>query len=200
MTEIHVINANSYTILAAMPEASVDWIITDPPYELGFMGLDWDSAGIAFDVDFWKLCYRVLRTGGRLRVFGHVKTYSMVMYRIREAGFQVELLKAWTYSENMPKNHNLSKAFDRMAQVERPVIGHKRGVGGENLNDIVHQRHIRSTTDEGGKGVGAYGVGAKQVAVEVAVTKAVTEEAILWEPYGTALKTAFEPIIMARKV
>lgn len=197
---IHIICGDSYDVLAGLPSESIDWIITDPPYELGFMGLDWDSAGIAFDVNFWKLCLRVLCPGGKIRVFGHVKTYSMVMYRMREAGFHVEVLRAWTYSENMPKNHNISKSFDRMAKVTRPVVGYKRGVGGENLNDIVHNRDVRTTTDEGGKGLGAYGVGAKQVAVSVPVTQAVTEDAILWEPYGTALKTAFEPIIFAQKV
>ena len=83
---------------------------------------------------------------------------------------------------------------------EREIVGYKQGVGGENLNDIVNEADtIRDTTEEGGKGVGAYGTGAKQVAVTLPVTAAATPEAKQFEGWGTALKPAWEPFVVGRK-
>jgi len=83
---------------------------------------------------------------------------------------------------------------------EREVVGYTRGVGGENLNDIVQGKDtIRDTTDPGGKGVGAYGTGAKQVAITIPVTAPATEAARMFEGFGTAMKPAWEPFIVGRK-
>jgi len=82
----------------------------------------------------------------------------------------------------------------------RPIIGMARGVGGENMNDIVAGRDtIRTTDDPGGKGVGAYGTGAKQVAINIPVTAPSSDEAKQFDGYGTSLKPAFEPFIVGRK-
>ena len=67
------------------------------------------------------------------------------------------------------------------------------------MNDIVNGKDVRTTDDEGGKGVGAYGTGAKQVAVDVPVREWVTEDAKTWEGWGTALKPAFEPVVIGYK-
>jgi hypothetical protein len=104
-----------------------------------------------------------------------------------------------TGNSGFPKSTSISKGIDRKLGKEREVVGYKPGVGGENLNDIVRGTEVRQTTDEGGKGVGAYGTGAKQVQVQVPVTKAASEEAQRFEGYGTALKPAHEIIITARK-
>ena len=47
--------------LPELADESVDAVVCDPPYELGFMGKSWDSSGIAYDVNVWKECLRVLR-------------------------------------------------------------------------------------------------------------------------------------------
>jgi len=105
-----------------------------------------------------------------------------------------------TGNSGFPKSTNISKRIDKQAGATREVIGHKRGVGGDNLNDLVRgKKHVRKTTDEGGKGVGAYGTGAKQVAVDVPITVPATELAKLWDGYGTALKPAWEPVVVGRK-
>jgi len=104
-----------------------------------------------------------------------------------------------TGNSGFPKSTNISKMIDRQAGAEREVVGTKRGVGGENMNDIVHGNDVRQTTDAGGKGVGAYGTGAKQVAVDVPVTIPFTEMAKLWEGYGTGLKPAWEAVVCGRK-
>lgn len=108
-----------------------------------------------------------------------------------------------TGNSGFPKSLNISKAFDRKREKETgevgDIIGFTKGVGGENLNDIVNGKEVRTTDEEGGKGVGAYGTGAKQVAVDVPVREWVTEEAKTWEGWGTALKPAYEPVCVGHK-
>ena len=108
-----------------------------------------------------------------------------------------------TGNSGFPKSLNIAKSFDARHKKETgeegEIIGHKKGVGGENMNDIVAGREVRDNTDEGGKGVGAYGTGAKQVAVDVPIRELVTEEAKTWEGWGTALKPAWEPVCVGYK-
>jgi site-specific DNA-methyltransferase (adenine-specific) len=163
------------------------------------MGKTWDGTGIAFDPKFWGIVFSKLKPGGVIKAFGGSRTFHKMVRAIRKAGFVNVKLEGWTFASGFPKSTNISKQIDRQAGAERQVIGTKRGVGGENMNDIVHGREIRQTTDKGGKGVGAYGTGAKQIAVDVPITAPATELAILWEGYGTALKPAFEPIVVGRK-
>ncbi len=112
-----------------------------------------------------------------------------------EVGLIGVRLEAWTYGSGFPKSLNIGKAIDRAAGAEREVVGTKRGVGGENMNDIVHGRSIRTHEDEGGKGVGAYGTGAKQVAIDVPITAPATDAAKRFESWGTALKPSWEPVV-----
>jgi site-specific DNA-methyltransferase (adenine-specific) len=163
------------------------------------MGRTWDATGIAFDPKFWRLALRKLRPGGIVKAFGGTRTYHKMCRAMELAGFAEVRLEAWTYSQGFPKSTNISKQIDRRAGARREIIGYKRGVGGENMNDIVRGVEVRQTTDEGGKGVGAYGTGAKQVAVDVPVTVPATELAKLWSEYGTALKPAWEPVVVAKK-
>ena len=201
---IQLWNGDCVARLAELAPNSVGAIISDPPYDLdsgsgGFMGRKWDSTGIAFDPEFWMLVNKVLRPGGIVKAFGGTRTFHRVCRAMQRASFLDIHVVAWAHGQGFPKSTNISKRIDKQAGAEREVVGYKRGVGGENMNDIVHGREVRQTTDEGGKGVGAYGTGAKQVAVDVPITKPATEAAILWEGYGTALKPSWEPICVARK-
>lgn len=67
---MRIINGDSLEVLKTLPDESVDSIVTDPPYELGFMGKKWDNTGIAYNVNLWKECLRVLKSGGHLLAFG----------------------------------------------------------------------------------------------------------------------------------
>jgi hypothetical protein len=108
-----------------------------------------------------------------------------------------------TGNSGFPKSLNISKKFDSREKArtgeEGAIIGFTKGVGGENINDIVAGKEVRTTDEEGGKGVGAYGTGAKQVAVDVPVREWVTDEAKTWEGWGTSLKPAFEPVCVGYK-
>jgi site-specific DNA-methyltransferase (adenine-specific) len=84
--------------------AQVDAIVTDPPYELGFMGKAWDRRGIAFDARTWRACYDVLRPGGRLLAFGAPRTAHRIWCAIEDAGFVIEDTIMWMFGSGFPKH------------------------------------------------------------------------------------------------
>lgn len=207
---------------------SVEAVICDPPYDLtglsrngslrtpgtgpfsrislatkpkgGFMGHSWDASGVAFDPDFWAEVLRILRSEtGIVKAFGATRTYHRMGRAWRQVGFVDVRPEAWLYASGMPKSLDVSKALDKHYGVKREIVGYKRGVAGENLNDLVQGRAIRSTTAKGAKGLGAYGVGAKQVPVQVPITSPTSDEAKMWAGYGTGKKPAWEPLLTARK-
>jgi hypothetical protein len=205
--EIKLWSGDCVERLAELDDGSVGAVVCDPPYDLtgasggagGFMGKSWDATGIAFDARFWEIVVTKLRPGGVVKAFGGTRTFHKMARAMEAAGLVDVRLEAWIYGSGFPKSTNISKMLDKQAGAEREVVGYKRGVGGENMNDIVRGAEVRQTTDPGGKGVGAYGTGAKQVAVDVPVTTPTTEDAKLWEGYGTALKPAWEPVVVGRK-
>jgi site-specific DNA-methyltransferase (adenine-specific) len=100
-------------VLKTLPDNSVDSIVTDPPYELGFMGKKWDNSGIAYDVTVWGECLRVLKPGGHLLAFGGSRTYHRLGVAIEDAGFEIRDTIAWISSKTFPKSLNVSKAIDK---------------------------------------------------------------------------------------
>ena len=182
-----ILHGNNLDILPTLPDNSVDSIITDPPYELGFMGKKWDSSGIAYSVELWTECFRVLKSGGHLLSFGGTRTFHRMAVAIEDAGFEIRDNIAWLYGSGFPKSHNVSKSIDRMAGVEREVIGSRPLTGnGKTMKSGFHQPD----------GTGA-GETIKEDVFEF--TAPTTDEAKQWEGWGTALKPAHEPIIVARK-
>ena len=168
-------------VLPTLEDNSVDSIVTDPPYELGFMGKKWDSSGIAYNVELWKECLRVLKPGGHLLSFGGTRTWHRVAVAIEDAGFEVRDSIAWMYGSGFPKSLDVSKAIDKAAGAERekiPATGslHKN----KNLNDDSWSK-----------------IGEENPLMDSATP--ITLEAEKWEGWGTALKPAFEPIVVARK-
>jgi site-specific DNA-methyltransferase (adenine-specific) len=167
-----------------LPDNSVDSIVTDPPYELGFMGKSWDSTGIAYSVKMWDECLRVLKHGGHLLAFSGSRTYHRMAVAIEDAGFEIRDQIMWVYGSGFPKSHNISKAIDKMAGAEREVIGQK-----------MHARKGVAIAEERTTvGAGAYGESRLGD-----ITISATDEAKQWDGWGTALKPAHEPIVLARK-
>ena len=177
--------------LKELPDCSVDSIVTDPPYELGFMGKSWDASGVAYDVELWRECLRVLKHGGHLLSFGGSRTYHRMACAIEDAGFQIRDQIMWVYGSGFPKSLNISKAIDKSAGAEREVVGSKLGQAGYHL-----QGHSSST------GAFSHGLGSSTPETRLAsslVTAPATAEAEVWDGWGTALKPAHEPIVLARK-
>jgi site-specific DNA-methyltransferase (adenine-specific) len=143
MTTPIILHGNNLELLRDLPDNSIDSIVTDPPYELGFMGKKWDSTGIAYSVELWLECLRVLKHGGHLLAFSGSRTYHRMVVAIEDAGFEIRDQIMWVYGSGFPKSLNISKAIDKDAGAE--------------------------------------------------------VEAQQWEGWGTALKPAHEPIVMARK-
>lgn len=230
-------------VLAALPEASVDSIVTDPPYHLtsivkrfgaaaaspakdytgarenatgayarasrGFMGQQWDGGDIAFQVELWRAALRVLKPGGHLCAFSATRTYHRMACAIEDAGFEIrdcaafahdarprvaafleslnaeqaasfaELfaeqgdgLLAWVYGSGFPKSHDVAKAIDKTAGIWRGRRGRAKGASGSRAGANYER------TPKGA---------------------AVTPDAATWDGWGTALKPAWEPIVLARK-
>lgn len=228
MLTLDIWQGDSRQRLRDIPAGTIHAVICDPPYDLtqmsrngslrtpgtgpfgrialatkpkgGFMGHAWDASGIAFDPTFWAEVLRILiPETGILKATSGTRTYHRMGKALRAAGFVDVELESWVYASGMPKSLDVSKAIDKHYGAVREIIGYKRGVGGENLNDVVNGKTVRSTTEAKAKGLGAYGVGAKQVPVQVAVTKPSTMDAELWSGYGTGEKPAWEPILTARR-
>jgi site-specific DNA-methyltransferase (adenine-specific) len=168
-------------VLATMEDASVDAVVTDPPYELGFMGKAWDAAGVAYSVDLWAEVLRVLKPGGHLLAFGGTRTYHRMTVAIEDAGFEVRDSIHWVYGSGFPKSLDVSKAIDKAAGAEREVVG----TDGRSANE--------SWLGTAKRGETGFGIG------EWNLTAPATPEAATWEGWGTALKPAHEPIVVARK-
>lgn len=99
--------------LKQLPDNSIDSIVTDPPYELGFMGKTWDKTGIAYNIELWEECYRVLKPGGHLLAFGGARTYHRMACAIEDANFEIRDCIMWVYGNGFPKSLDISKAIDK---------------------------------------------------------------------------------------
>jgi site-specific DNA-methyltransferase (adenine-specific) len=170
-------------VLAGLPENSIDAVVTDPPYELGFMGKSWDASGIAFCPDTWRQVMRVLKPGGHMVAFGAPKNYHRLACAIEDAGFEVRDCLQWIFGTGFPKSMDVSKAIDKAAGAEREVIG----------PDPQAAKRNKTTS----KFSGCYG--EINDAESCPLTAPATDEAKQWDGWGTALKPAYEPIVLARK-
>ena len=161
-----------------MPDNSVDSIVTDPPYELGFMGKSWDASGIAFNIEVWQEALRVLKPGGHLIAFSGSRTYHRMAVAIEDAGFEIRDQIMWVYGSGFPKSHNVSKGIDKAADFKGEVIATEK-------------------VDIGMQG-GSMHAGRGTNVVERDVCE-LSDAAKQWDGWGTALKPAHEPMVLARK-
>jgi DNA modification methylase len=167
-------------VLAGLDACSVDAVVCDPPYELGFMGRHWDSSGVAFQPETWARVLRVLKPGAHLVAFSGTRTYHRMAVAIEDAGFEIRDQLAWVYGSGFPKSMDISKAIDKAAGATREVVG-------------VHRIH------GGGKEKSGSMSGPLGRSSELPLTAPATDAAQQWAGWGTALKPAWEPICLARK-
>jgi site-specific DNA-methyltransferase (adenine-specific) len=173
-----VYHGSNLDVLPTLPDNSVDSIVTDPPYELGFMGKSWDNSGIAYSVELWTECMRVLKPGGHLLAFGGSRTWHRLAVAIEDAGFEMRDSIAWLYGSGFPKSMDVAKAIDKQSGFDGDVIG-------------------TETVDVGMQG-GSMHAGRETKLAEREI-KELSPEAQKWQGWGTALKPAFEPVVVARK-
>ncbi len=108
-------------VMATMPESSVDAIVTDPPYELGFMGKAWDATGVAYQVALWQQAFRVLKPGGHLLAFGGSRTYHRLTCAVEDAGFEIRDQLQWLQGSGFPKSHNLHGEHEGWGTALKPA-------------------------------------------------------------------------------
>jgi site-specific DNA-methyltransferase (adenine-specific) len=166
-------------VMATLHAESVDAIVCDPPYGLSFMGKGWDH-GVP-GVEFWDAALRVAKPGAHLLAFGGTRTYHRLACAIEDAGWEVRDCIMWVYGSGFPKSHDVSKAIDKAAGAER----HKVPATG-----CLHKN--ASLNDDGWNKIGT------SLPLMDGPTP-VTDAARQWQGWGTALKPAWEPILVARK-
>lgn len=200
MTKIIIHNGDNRLVLKKFPDASFDSGVCDPPYELGFMGKAWDKSGIAYEVDMWREVYRVLKPGAHLLAFGGARTYHRLACAIEDAGFEIRdrilylteggqietHYPAWVYGSGFPKSLDISKAMDKAAGAARAVVGKLVYDGGHIQN---------SNKDKLSPPIGTFVRSQDDRLATVPRTSLARQ----WEGWGTALKPAHEPIVVARK-
>ena len=247
-------------VLKWLPDNSVDSVVTDPPYELGFMGKKWDNTGVAYDVTVWQECLRVLKPGGHILAFGGSRTWHRLAVAVEDAGFELRDSIAWIYGSGFPKSLDVSKAIDKSdAKVERRARDlrftawmRSTGMTAKQINELtdsnmgthyltdkeqptvptedmftllrpylpdvpedierlVFQRTVESqnfakreitgqhkTPAAAQQWMANYGLPADLTAKQ-RKDIAATPEAKEWQGWGTALKPAFEPVVVGRK-
>ena len=248
-----LLRGNCLELVAEMPDNSVDSIVTDPPYELGFMGKAWDNSGIAYSVQLWTECLRVLKPGGHLLAFGGSRTYHRLACAVEDAGFEVRDQIMWLYGSGFPKSLDVSKAIDKQGGENIGwfidlclKVAEEKGITKKQLTDLFPSKNGKTTGwlynkashaqsispeqfnvlrdfldlpyadlaeakreivgyKEAGMGSGetfgmrqAEGDNANANKI-VPITAPATPEAQQWQGWGTALKPAHEPIVVARK-
>jgi DNA modification methylase len=258
--------------LKSLAAESVSSIVTDPPYEIGFMGKGWDGSGVANDPDLWAECYRVLKPGGHVMAFGAARTYHRMACAIEDAGFEIRDSIHWVYGSGFPKSHNVSKGIDRKRYDRAEVLevtawirkalaesgrsnaemlkafGFNDGSGSishwtaatigsqptvptleqvpllldllghtvETVPPRIGHLLLELNGRKGQPGAAWYdreiigtnnttllavapGENRDRPPTVLDITTAATDDARQWEGWGTALKPAHEPIVMARK-
>ena len=178
-----ILHGDCIETMRTMPADSIDSIVTDPPYGLGFMGKKWDA--LPPGEEWARECLRVLKPGGHILAFGGSRTWHRLAVAIEDAGFEIRDGVLWLYGSGFPKSHDISKALDKMAGAEREVLSEKRKL------------QSYGSTDSGD--VNAVFVGGPDKGGVQKITTPATPEAQQWDGWGTALKPAYEPAVMARK-
>ena len=173
-----LLKGNCLETLKTLETASVDSIVTDPPYELGFMGKSWDNSGIAYNQDLWAECLRVLKPGGHLLAFSGSRTYHRMVVAIEDSGFEIRDQIMWLYGSGFPKSKNVALAIDK-------------GEGHPNRGKAIPTASKYQASDVNETN--------KLTSNPVPPYEAKSEVAQQWQGWGTALKPAHEPIVVARK-
>lgn len=195
-------NGDCLDVLKALPANSIEACLTDPPYGLsahseadirkcmaawladepyvhggkGFMGKSWDS--FVPGPEMWRELYRVLKPGAHLLVFAGTRTADLMSLALRLAGFECRDSLQWVFGSGFSKGLDVSKAIDAMKGAEREVIGYER---------------------HGNTAFGIINDDAWQAKEFTYCTAPATPEAAQWDGWKSAMKPAYEPILLFRK-
>ena len=164
-----LVRGDTRQLLRELPDACVDAIVTDPPYELGFMGKAWDKSGIANDPAMWADALRVLKPGGHLLAFSGARTYHRMACAIEDAGFEIRDQIMWVYGSGMPKSRNVAK-YDMAGADAEEWEGWGTGLKPAHEPIVVARKPLDGTVAANllAHGVGAYNIDACRVGMSAA--------------------------------
>ncbi len=181
--------------LAVMRGLEVDAIVTDPPYGLEFMGKDWDH-GIP-GVAFWDAALRVAKPGAHLLAFGGTRTHHRLMCAIEDAGWEIRDCLMWVYGSGFPKSLDVGKAMDKAVGAKR---ADRTRTLPADLIDVEREVVVKATKARSVNSRSALPTLGAEVEYKTwDITAPATDAAKQWDGWGTNLKPAWEPIILARK-
>jgi site-specific DNA-methyltransferase (adenine-specific) len=174
MLPYQLFHRECYGLPGIKPE-SIDAVITDPPYGIGFQAHEWDQA--LPDRQIWEDCYRVLKPGGHLLVFSAIRLMHHLMLAVEESGFRIKDVLMWAYLNGMPKSRDVGLDIDKELGVESTKVGtytyvqgYKKG-GAKNYYADKEKHRYAPASEEGKK----------------------------YQGWGLGIKPCYEPIIMAQK-
>lgn len=191
-----IYNGDMLDMLQMIEPESIDAIVCDPPYELGFMNKSWDSTGIAFKKETWQNCFEVLKPGGYLLAFGGSRTYHRIACAIEDAGFEIRDCVMYLYGTGFPKSMDIAKALEG-----------KLTLGSSNPKDFKKLNGEQVTRGNWGYATMQLEQGYRNKNYDTEAEsetylgklEPTTDLAKEWQGWGTCLKPAYEPIIVARK-
>jgi site-specific DNA-methyltransferase (adenine-specific) len=190
-----ILCGDSLEVLKDFEDNYFDSVVTDPPYGLAFMGKKWDYD--VPQVELWKEVYRVLKPGGHILSFAGSRTYHRMAVNIEDAGFEIRDMLGWLYGSGFPKSHNIGKAIDKLQGNERETLTE---IQKENLfekeKEIISEKKTKDFSHHKGSMMSKETTDKFDTKTKnITKTKGNSQ----WEGWGTALKPAHEPIVMARK-
>jgi site-specific DNA-methyltransferase (adenine-specific) len=174
-----ITHSDALTLLKELPKNSIDTIITDPPYGLKFRGKKWDYQ--VPSIEIFTEMLRIAKPGTMLMCFGGSRTFHRIACNIEDAGWEIRDCIMWIYGSGFPKSLNISKSIDKKLGILPKVI-----------------RKIKSQDFSHGSNM-MMGKPCKTKQKHIDITECSSKQAKEWEGYGTGLKPAFEPIIIAMK-
>ncbi len=178
MAAYKIITGDVLAELKKLSSDHFDAVLSDPPYGINFMGREWDKGVPSAEV--YSELNRVLKPGAFGLHFGGTRMWHRLAVNLEDGGFEIRDTLMWLYGSGFPKSHNLGKALDKKAGATRKIVS-------RNPNSRENCDKSNTLYESGTVGKTAY------------ITEAATEDAKLWEGYGTALKPAWEPCILAQK-
>jgi site-specific DNA-methyltransferase (adenine-specific) len=148
------------------------------------MGKSWDH-GVP-GIEFWQAALRVAKPGAILMAFGGTRTFHRLACAIEDAGWEIRDCMMWIYGSGFPKSLDISKAIDKAAGAERTMR--------------VDERWVERYPNGPGGNLAPTSFALPRISGHPIMTSnPISDKAQQWNGYGTALKPAWEPIIVAMK-
>ena len=191
-----IINQDSASYLATLPDNSIDAVVTDPPYGIDFLGKAWDSN--TGEPEIYRQCLRVLKPGGHILAFSAARTYHHLAMSIEQAGFEIRDQIMWIYGSGFPKSQDVGRQLHKKHNGRPDKQRYDKNImipEGSNYRHPENGKLYRVLPDINGGGLARshegqpYGI----------VFEEIIQVDNPWTGWGTCLKPAHEPICMARK-